>query len=377
MTIVWFRKELYMKKRNKFKIIGIAIGVLLVFIIAYVLYVFLTYKRIEDNQNLHITHKGNVLQESMSLSKEYSVLTYNIGFGAYSSDYSFFMDGGKYSRAYNKQAVYDNVTGSIKAIEKQNTDFVLLQEVDLRSTRSYKVEENKMIMDAFNNYASTFALNYDSAYLMYPFLKPHGKSKSGMSIISKYQLTEAVRRSLPIDTSVYKLIDLDRCYTKSRIKVEDGTSLCLYNVHLSAYTKDISIVQNQIHMLMEDIKSEYDAGNYIVCGGDFNQDLLGNSPALFGTPEIEDNWAKPFPTELLPSGISVAYDLLTAEAKGKLTPTCRNADIPYNPKNSFVTTVDGFIISDNVKLMHIKTIDNGFLYSDHNPVQLDFRLLSK
>ncbi len=377
MPIVWFRKELYMKKRNKFKIIGIAIGVLLVFIIAYVLYVFLTYKRIEDNQNLHITQKGNVLQEPMSLSKEYSVLTYNIGFGAYSSDYSFFMDGGKYSRAYNKQAVYDNVTGSIKAIEKQNTDFVLLQEVDLRSTRSYKVEENKMIMDAFNNYASTFALNYDSAYLMYPFLKPHGKSKSGMSIISKYQLTEAVRRSLPIDTSVYKLIDLDRCYTKSRIKVEDGTSLCLYNVHLSAYTKDISIVQNQIHMLMEDIKSEYDAGNYIVCGGDFNQDLLGNSPALFGTPEIEDNWAKPFPTELLPSGISVAYDLLTAEAKGKLTPTCRNADIPYNPKNSFVTTVDGFIISDNVKLMHIKTIDNGFLYSDHNPVQLDFRLLSK
>ncbi len=377
MPIVWFRKELYMKKRNKFKIIGIAIGVLLVFIIAYVLYVFLTYKRIEDNQNLHITHKGNVLQESMSLSKEYSVLTYNIGFGAYSSDYSFFMDGGKYSRAYNKQAVYDNVTGSIKAIEKQNADFVLLQEVDLRSTRSYKVEENKMIMDAFNNYASTFALNYDSAYLMYPFLKPHGKSKSGMSIISKYQLTEAVRRSLPIDTSVYKLIDLDRCYTKSRIKVEDGTSLCLYNVHLSAYTKDISIVQNQIHMLMKDIKSEYDAGNYIVCGGDFNQDLLGNSPALFGTPEIEDNWAKPFPTELLPSGISVAYDLLTAEAKGKLTPTCRNADIPYNPKNSFVTTVDGFIISDNVKLMYIKTIDNGFLYSDHNPVQMDFRLLSK
>lgn len=376
MPIVWFRKELYMKKRNKFKIIGIAIGVLLVFIIAYVLYVFLTYKRIEDNQNLHIIHKGNVLQESMSLSKEYSVLTYNIGFGAYSSDYSFFMDGGKYSRAYNKQAVYDNVTGSIKAIEKQNADFVLLQEVDLRSTRSYKVEENKMIMDAFNNYASTFALNYDSAYLMYPFLKPHGKSKSGMSIISKYQLTEAVRRSLPIDTSVYKLIDLDRCYTKSRIKVEDGTSLCLYNVHLSAYTKDISIVQNQIHMLMEDIKSEYDAGNYIVCGGDFNQDLLGNSPALFGTPEIEDNWAKPFPTELLPSGISVAYDLLTAEAKGKLTPTCRNADIPYNPKNSFVTTVDGFIISDNVKLMYIKTIDNGFLYSDHNPVQMDFRLLS-
>lgn len=364
-------------KKSRFKTIGITICVLAAFIAVYVLYVFLTYKRIEDNQNLDINQKGNVLQEPMSLSKEYSVLTYNIGFGAYSSDYSFFMDGGKYSRAYNKQAVYDNVTGSIKAIEKQNTDFVLLQEVDLQSTRSYKVEENKMIMDVLNNYSSTFAINYDSAYLMYPFLKPHGKSKSGMSIISKYLLTEAVRRSLPIDTSVYKLIDLDRCYTKSRIKVEGGRNLSLYNVHLSAYTKDISIVQNQINMLMEDIKSEYDAGNYIVCGGDFNQDLLGNSSALFGTPEIEDNWAKPFPTELLPAGISVAYDLLSEELKGKLTPTCRNADIPYNPKASFVTTVDGFIISDNVKLINIETINNGFLFSDHNPVQMNFKLLSQ
>ncbi|MDF2803271.1 MAG: Endonuclease/exonuclease/phosphatase [Anaerocolumna sp.] len=366
-----------MNMKSKIKIIGIIIGTLTVLVVAYVLYVFLTYERIEDNQNLEIGSKGTVTEEDISLNKEYSVLTYNIGFGAYSSDYSFFMDGGKYSRAYNRQAVVDNVKGSIETTQKQNVDFVLLQEVDLKSTRSYGVDENKMILDALNDYSSIFAVNYNSAYLMYPFIKPHGKSKSGMSIISKYQLTDAVRRSLPIDTSVYKLIDLDRCYTKSRIKVEDGKYLCLYNVHLSAYTKDERIVKNQITMLMEDIKEDYDSGNYIVCGGDFNQDLLGNSPALFGTPEIEDNWAKAFPADLLPSGISVVYDLLSDEMRAVLTPSCRNADIPYNPGISFVTTVDGFIISDNIELISVETIDNGFLYSDHNPVQMNFQLITK
>ena len=43
------------------------------------------------------------------------------------------------------------------------------------------------------------------------------------------------------------------------------------------------------------MKEEYDAGNYIVAGGDFNKDLLGNSAEIFGHKELEDNWAKRYP----------------------------------------------------------------------------------
>lgn len=366
-----------MKKGRILKITGIILAFVLIIIIGYVACVFLTYQRIDDNQKLEISSKGEVNKQELALDTEYSVLTYNIGFGAYSSDYSFFMDGGKYSRAYDRQAVLDNINGSIEVVKKQNADFILLQEVDLKATRSYGVDENEMILDTFDNVSSAFAVNYDSAYLMYPILEPHGKSKSGISTISKYSLIDSVRRSLPIDTSVYKLMDLDRCYTKSRIKVEDGKYLCLYNVHLSAYTKDASIVVNQIKMLSEDMKSDYEAGNYIICGGDFNQDLLGDSPTIFGTPVLEENWANPFSSNLLPSGITIAYDQLTDEMKSQLTPSCRNADEPYSKETTFVTMVDGFIISDNVKLNSIETIDNDFLYSDHNPVMMKFQLVSK
>lgn len=364
-----------MKKKQIIKTIGVIIGAILILVVAYILYVLLTYKRIDDNQILDITSKESVIEEPLAINKTYTALTYNIGFGAYSSDYSFFMDGGEYSRAYNKKAVIDNTKGSIELINEQDTDFALLQEVDIKSTRSYGVDQYKMVQERLSDYSSTFAMNYDSAYLMYPLLKPHGKSMSGIAIFSKHQILDAIRRSLPIDTSLYKLIDLDRCYIKSRLLVENGKYLCLYNVHLSAYTKDESIVKNQITMLIDDMKKEYDSGNFIVCGGDFNQDLLGDSPALFGTPVIENSWAKPFPEDLLPSGLSVVYDLLSDEVRASLTPTCRNADIPYDKEKSFVTTVDGFIISDNVKLDKVATIDNGFLYSDHNPVKMEFKLL--
>lgn len=360
----------YLKKIG----IGVAIllGVLLIAVVGYVAYVFFTYDRIEDNQVVEI--ENQVKDTMVKVGETYTALTYNIGFGAYSDDYSFFMDGGKYSRAFNKDSVLANTKGSIDVLKGYNPDLILLQEVDVKSTRSYGVNQREMLAEAFPDMASAFAVNFDSAYLMYPFTTPHGKSLSGMNTLSKFTVESSLRRSLPISTSFYKFLDLDRCYTITRIPVENGKELCVYNVHLSAYTDDVAIVTNQVKMLSEDLKADYEAGNYIICGGDFNQDLLGNSPEIFKTEESDANWAKPFASELLPEGVRVAYSLLGDEVRSALTPSCRNADSPYKEGESFVTMVDGFILSDNIDCLSIETVDSGFQYSDHNPVKLEFRL---
>ena len=48
--------------------------------------------------------------------------------------------------------------------------------------------------------------------------------------------------------------------------------------------------------------AEYEAGNYCVAGGDFNKDLLGNSPEIFGVAAGEnDTWAQPIPEGTRPS----------------------------------------------------------------------------
>ena len=192
---------------------------------------------------------------------------------------------------------------------------MLFQEVDIDGTRSYHVDERKLLLsqtlstdNTSRNY--TFAQNYDSPYLFYPILEPHGKNKSGMLTVS----------NIPIEDGFMKLLDLDRCYSVNRIPTENGKELVLYNLHLSAYTSDPSTADNQLRMLFEDMKEEYDAGNYIVAGGDFNKDLLGNSAEIFGHKELEDNWAKPISEELIPD-----FMQLIAEKSGTILPKCRSA----------------------------------------------------
>jgi endonuclease/exonuclease/phosphatase family metal-dependent hydrolase len=49
-------------------------------------------------------------------------------------------------------------------------------------------------------------------------------------------------------------------------------------------------------------------------------------------------------------------------------------DQPYKPGKSFVTLIDGYILSPNIKAESVHVVSTGFQYSDHNPVVLKFQL---
>lgn len=67
------------------KIVGIAIAVIVVVLIGYIIYLYASYHRIEDNKKLKVESRieQSKASEKLSTGKEYSALTYNIGFGAY------------------------------------------------------------------------------------------------------------------------------------------------------------------------------------------------------------------------------------------------------------------------------------------------------
>lgn len=361
--------------------------VLVLIVVGYVLYVIVDYERIADNEDLTIKAAISESAESkiqteegkVPLGKELKITTYNIGFGAYSHDFSFFMDGGKYARAIDKDHVLDDVEGAIDTIKKEDTDFALFQEVDFDSTRSYHVNEESMIEKAFDEYEKAFAVNYHSAFLFYPITEPHGKSNSGISTFSKYRIESSIRRKLPISTAFPdKFFDLDRCYSVTKIPTTlDDKMLCIYNVHLSAYTDDDSIRTEQLEMLMRDIKSEYMKGNYVICGGDFNHDVLGNSNEVFKNGDGEFNWAQPFPVEVVPVGFYMPLRELTDEQVSALVPTCRNTDKEYKRGENESWILDTFIVSKNIDVKSYDNIDADFKYSDHNPVKMTFVLRSE
>lgn len=332
----------------------------------YVLYVVFSYHRIEDNLALSVEGDG---AGEATVDEELSLSTYNIGFGAYSADYSFFMDGGEHARALSRDAVIDNTNGAMETIKNKKPDFMLWQEVDTDGTRSYHVNQKEMIAESFHGYDGVFAENYDSPYFLYPFHEPIGANKSGILTLSRFNIESAVRKSLPVENSVTKILDLDRAYSLSLIKTADGKELALYNVHLSAYTSDGTIAEDQLEILSADMQERYNKGNYIIAAGDFNKDMLGDSSEYFTRPEGEYNWAVPFNDGLLPQGIT--------SHSGSNSPTCRNADSPYRGDGTdFVLSVDGVLVSDNVEVISCETIDTAFAYSDHNPVFLKFILKS-
>ena len=165
-----------------------------------------------------------------------------------------------------------------------------------------------------------------------------------------------------------KLLDLDRCYSVNRIPVDNGKELLLYNLHLSAYTSDPSTADKQLKMLFNDMKAEYDAGNYIVAGGDFNKDLLGNSAEIFGHEELEENWAKPIPKKLIPDFIQLLHPLTK---KIQCPPAkCRSA----LQRILFCSNGRRLSRSDNVTVKNALVLDTKFQWSDHNPVYMDFVL---
>ncbi len=341
------------------------VGAILLTVLSYLLYVVCSYYRVEDK--LALTVSGDAA-DAVPVGRTLSLVTYNVGFGAYSDDYSFFMDGGKYARAYSKEAVLANTQGSLSTITAVAPDLVLLQEVDKRGDRSYHVDQTSLFADGLAGYDAVFAQNYDSPYFFYPFHEPIGANTSGMMTFSRFHIASAQRRSLPVEESLYKYLDLDRAYAVSIMPTENGKELVVYNVHLSAYTSDGTIADEQLKMLAADMAAQYEKGHYVIAAGDFNKDLLGDSSAYFARGgEDEFTWAKPLDTDLLPAGFTCH--------SGTNVPTCRNADSAFRGDGTdFVLSVDGVLVSPNVEVVSCNTVDNGFRYSDHNPVRLEFIL---
>ena len=345
----------------------IVLALLILLVGGYVAYLFIDFHRIPDDQALTASTAGAA---ALPAGEELGVVSWNIGFGAYSADFTFFMDGGTESRAFSKEACEENVNAVIGKLTDWNADLMLVQEVDFDSTRSYHIDQRQMIESAFPEYSAVFAQNYDSSYLFYPVTKPIGASKSGVLTLASAQIGDAVRRSLPIEGGINKFFDLDRCYSVSSIPVSDGRTLKLYNVHLSAYSSDGSIAREQLALMAQEMAADYAAGSYVIAGGDFNQDLWGDSGAYSGVTGVDASWCKPFPAELLPEG----FTLVNSLDEENLVLSSRNTNIPYKRGESFEATLDGFIVSDNVQVRSCAIVDTAYANTDHNPVRMRFVL---
>ena len=366
-----------MKKKSKLlRTILIVLCVVLISVLSYVAYVWFSYSRVEDNTALTVE---NPQQEPVPVGRSLKASTYNIGFGANGPEFSFFLakgemdDGtptkGRYSKGISKEDVLKNTEGAMEELRKLDADIILIQEADLESTRAYKVNQYEEARKAFPGLSSSYVSDYDSAYLLYPIPDFHGKSKSGLVTLSRFGISEAVRRSYPVSDGFSKLFDLDRCFAYYRMPTDNGRELVFINSHMSAYDEGGIIRKAQWRMVSDFMESEYRKGNYVIMGGDFNH-VLGDYPEhTFPSRQNTPAWVNYIRPEDVPEGFSIAQ----AE-NGYSVPSQRSTDMAWEKGVTHTCNIDGFIVSDNIEASSMN-IETDFAYSDHQPVLLTFRLL--
>jgi endonuclease/exonuclease/phosphatase family metal-dependent hydrolase len=149
-----------------------------------------------------------------------------------------------------------------------------------------------------------------------------------------------------------------------RHPVSDGNELVIINTHNSAYD-DGSLRKQQMSYLKDFLLNEYEQGNYLIVGGDWNQTPYGFKPELpshqFDTKNliyVEEG----FPDQ----GWTWAFD--------DRLPTNRRVSVPYQQATSLTTVIDYFLLSPNIITEEVETIDTDFQASDHQPVRLVVRL---
>lgn len=350
-----------------FKIIGkylLAI-VLIVAILAAGLFGYLTVAEYNP-AHAEIAEPGAVSISTPLHSGDYRIVTFNTGYGGLGESADFFMDGGKGVTPESEQFVKGNMLGIENIIEPCDADFIFLQEVDTDSKRSYEQNQWLQYEYDFADYESRFAANYSCDYVPYPLPETIGKVHSGIVTFSRYNIASATRYSLPCPFSwPTRIANLKRCMLVTRIPLDGREQeLVLVNFHLEAYDDGEGKLA-QTEQLMSFVQEEYAKGNFVIAGGDFNQTFPG-ARDIYPMKDTTE-W---IPGELdeLPANWRYAYDTVV--------PTCRLLNQPFNPASDLTQfyIIDGFLVSPNVIVNRVEALDEGFVYSDHNPVVMDFTL---
>ena len=309
------------------------------------------------NQNPELTDTGDTL----------NLLTWNIGYCGLDAGMDFFYDGGTKVRTPQKQ-VQENLQSIIRQLGKNDSlDFILLQEVDKKSKRSYFMDEYDSICTHLSGYHPAIAKNYIVSYVIVPLTSPMGKVDSGILTLSKSNPSQVTRHSYPGSFAWPKsLMMLKRCFLVNRYPLKNGKELLVINTHNSAYDKGGFLKKQELNFFRGFLTEEFSKGNYIIAGGDWNQSPFGLNTGL-GNYDNENGSVSR--ENFIPAGWKYAYC--------DSAPSNRSITAAYEEGRTPTSVIDYFVLSPNIEALSVRTIHLKFRNSDHNPVVLKVRFSTR
>jgi len=350
--------------RNPSKWLLALIGVPALIVFLFLAFLIVSDYRPEAEIPLDIEHNQDlILRKNVPLT----VMTFNIGYCGLDAGEDFFMDGGTHSRCRSLGQTWTNLKEITRFLTAAGPDLLALQEVDSRSSRSYRVDERAYLQTHFPGHGGVFAVNYQVPWVPVPLTRPMGAVQSGLLTLSRYRISAAVRYRYPgSEAWPGQLAELDRCFLQTRLPVAGGKELLLLNSHLSVFDKGGRIRKLQLAYLRQRVMAEYESGNHVIVGGDWNHGLPGTDAKRFKAAMAPPAWYVMIPEDFSPPGFAWAVD--------KTVPTIRSNGSAYKRGENFVAVIDGFLVSPNVEIIRVSGCNLDFRNSDHNPVAAVFIL---
>ncbi|MDR3366492.1 MAG: hypothetical protein LBO71_05960 [Prevotellaceae bacterium] len=301
-------------------------------------------------------------QAAKRLPDSISVTSWNIGYGGLGKAADFFYDGGKMVRP-DEEDVLKNLQGIKDFLQAHAGDFLLLQEVDVDSKRSYGIDELRSIAgERYDDNRRFFAYTYKAWFVPAPFFHPLGRVQAGIATFGAREPHHVVRYAYP-NSMPYprRLFLLKRCFLVCRYATQSGKELVLINTHNSAFDNGEQRA-DELEALRRFAVEEYENGSYVAIGGDWNQ----NPPGYNNRASTEQYTPYAISGSLFPEGWQWVYD--------KTAETMRFTNQPYVEGQTLTSVVDFFLVSPNVKAAEVTVHRLGFEHSDHNPVTATFVL---
>jgi endonuclease/exonuclease/phosphatase family metal-dependent hydrolase len=340
-----------------FWILSVIAGILVAGAIFLLLFLQITKYEPPSAENLEIKGTAQLLPE---WKKAFTILSWNIGYAGLGKEMDFFYDGGKKVRPPRKD--FRKYIAGICNLLKNNdsVDFIFIQEADIHAKRSYFSDESMELSESLKGYCRAFAKNYDCRFVPLPLTSPMGRVVSGLITFSKYRPDSAVRMDFGTNFGwPTNLAMLNRCFLTMRFRMTEGKELVLINTHNSAFDEKAVLREKELALLGDFMLKEYEKGNYVIAGGDWNQNPRGFEKEKIVSGDAVTEIFSPF-SGMLWRKWQFVYD--------PSRPSNRDVVTAYEKGITKTTTIDFFVISPNLKAESVETLETGFENSDHQPV---------
>jgi len=315
------------------------------------------------------------------------VMTWNIRFGIGRGPW--FGDACGYKVIYTQDEIIANLTALAERINSVQPDILILQEVDIKSTRSGYVNELWWILDhTYFNYA-VYGSQWKAQFIASDGL---GRMDEGNAILSRWPIKDAKRIQLALRKDQSDLVRYfyERCcMVKAIISIPEFEDFYVLNIHASAFATDDTKHQHIIAFKNELDKITSDNG-WFIAGGDLNSLPPGSDSTDYCMEDMcpGESFHKPGDNPQHKDGSNYTPEAQWLvglysdyQSAVKLEDYLQNQPAYFThttrPEHTWDRTLD-YLFTNNRWLKNSTVVHQDFLYnSDHAPVSSEYVLVRK